>query len=189
MMHSDANELAERLKGSLPQMTDQQVLDCAKRFDCFPRVPVERAIDRYLEGNSEYSMPKLLLAIRVEKEKTIDTGPRRTVSHIDTLRMDAASKFPHKAREIMDMAAEEIVMRVARGWWLESSQIVAGGVRASDWKYRGAAIVHRVQATLATECNCERQSAEQLAQACVDTEENYQRHLEQVATSQPIPSF
>ncbi len=57
MQKQDANRLADRLKGSCPKMTDQQVLDCAKKFDRFAPAVVSEAIDKYIEKGRTIRSP------------------------------------------------------------------------------------------------------------------------------------
>ncbi len=60
----EADQLARKLKGLLPLMTDAQVLDWAERFERFEFDSAEKAMRDYIESDSELNTPKLLRMLR-----------------------------------------------------------------------------------------------------------------------------
>ena len=77
MTPTEADELALRLKGLLPRMTQDQVFECAKEFERHDREVVGAAVSRYHREHEEFYMPRLLGVLRQERAARLDAAPSR----------------------------------------------------------------------------------------------------------------
>ena len=102
MTFQQAMERAMRVKGNYPQVTQEQVETLVSTLSRFEPDPVSRAIDEYVQREEEYSLPRLLSAVRscvrsgtappasVIAERQEDERRRRAAEEVDRLidRMD-----------------------------------------------------------------------------------------------------
>jgi hypothetical protein len=149
MNPNQSNELADKLKGLFPKMTDRQTLECAGKLDSFPFEPAQRAIARLSEVNEDFSLPRLLFFLREEKAKTKGNEPK-CVRLIDTLRQHAMELFPAKAGAISRQCDSEVALRVARGWWI--SGLGPDGQPRFNGEARKSKIAADLIAILVTDC-------------------------------------
>jgi hypothetical protein len=82
MKPTEANAMAQKLKGLLPRMTDEQVLDWAERFERFELPAAQQAVGDYVENRSELETPVLLLMLRAAGASLDDGGRRRQEENV-----------------------------------------------------------------------------------------------------------
>jgi hypothetical protein len=84
MKPKEADVRAQRLKGLLPKMTDEQVLYWASKFERFDPAPADAAIARYAEENDELNTPRLLSLLREETLRGLPTpDPAKEVDEVE----------------------------------------------------------------------------------------------------------
>src|SRR4051794_31494961 len=118
MTGKEANELAERLKGLLPRMTDDQVLAVAQKLDTFGFVVGQRAINAYAESNDEFILSRFMPALRESKAKAQEVArPEQHVyRYCETLRKDMAAKG---VKDVARWSDAELIMRWGRAWFVK----------------------------------------------------------------------
>lgn len=171
MNPAQSNELCQRLKGLIPKIIDQQMLACAGKLDEVPFAVGEATVQRYAEENDEFVLPRFIftLRLRLDSQGPIERKlpPYR---YVDVLRKDLL----RKGRAAADWSDTEVVVRVARGWYL-----AGGGKGDADGAgacpgTRRADIARTVARTLMQECCIDEKSAGDWAHLCFEDEEHFE---------------
>lgn len=187
MTPQQANDIADKLVGNYPRMTDQQMLQAAQKVEKFNYDCAVRAVNKMVETIEEFSLPKFLMMVRTEKPREASENARFP-SYIETLREDVSRRFPGKRVAIKQMTDAEFMLRVGRAWWLDCSDPRQAsdpeGERATGWPGRIIAIKHSMRRELVASVG--EQNADAYAAACVGTELDFTHAIDSI---RPIPNF
>jgi hypothetical protein len=183
MTGAEANGLAEKLKGLLPKMTDDQVLAVAQKLDTFPLSVGQRAVHSYAEQNDEFVLSRFMLALREAKARAQDV-PRpqqHQYRYCDSLRKDMLAKGLKDAGK---WSEAEVIMRWGRAWFVKQggfhkdakTGVIENRCRPGHQRH----IAAEVARTLHFELKFAEDVAQRLAAACFESRDFFEQAIDEI---------
>ncbi len=161
MKPNEANEMAARLSGLLPKMTDQQMLTVAEKLEKFPRGVGYKAVTSYAETNLEFLLPKFLMALRVAGAEVNGKASKpKEFRYIDVLKQGLRMREPqYNFQGISDI---DFMIDVGRRWLADRALVKRDSAAVK------AKIKRVVTQTLMHECGLSEGEAGAASEMCFE---------------------